>query len=105
MVGFKSLLSLPDNEAEIGYWIGEPYWNKGYATKATNLLMDFAFNQLGLNKLWCGYYDGNEASKRVQEKCGFKYQYTIHDMPCYVDGYPDMVIEHVTAVARFNRPV
>lgn len=35
-----------------------------------------AFEDIEMNKVWCGYYDGNEKSKRVQEKCGFHYQWT-----------------------------
>ncbi len=48
-----------DDECELGYWLGVPYWGQGLMTEAA-----------------IGYYDGNNRSKRVQEKCGFKYQWT-----------------------------
>ena len=66
---------LPD-ECEIGYWLGVPFWGQGIMPEAVNLLLHHAFIDLGMNKVWCGYYDGNERSKRVQEKCGFQHQWT-----------------------------
>jgi len=58
--------------AEIGYWIGEPYWGLGIATKAVNLLVDYGFDQLGLVRIYTGVFDYNKASQRVLEKAGFK---------------------------------
>jgi ribosomal-protein-alanine N-acetyltransferase len=58
--------------AEIGYWIGEPYWGLGFATKAVNLLVDYGFDQLGLVRIYTGVFDYNKASQRVLEKAGFK---------------------------------
>lgn len=58
--------------AEIGYWIGEPFWNKGIATIALTLATDYAFHQLGIEKLYAGVFEGNEGSCRVLEKCGYQ---------------------------------
>lgn len=58
--------------AEIGYWIGEPYWNKGIATHAVKLIIAYAFDTLKLLKLYCGVFDTNTASQKVVEKCGFE---------------------------------
>ncbi len=58
--------------AEIGYWIGEPFWGLGLATKAVNLLVDYGFNQLNLVRIYTGVFDFNKASQRVLEKAGFK---------------------------------
>lgn len=58
--------------AEIGYFIGEPYWNKGIATEAVNLVVDFGFNELGLVRIHTGVFEYNPASMRVLEKCGFE---------------------------------
>ena len=58
--------------AEVGYWIGEPYWGLGIATKAVNLMVDYGFNQLGLVRIYTGVFDYNKASQRVLEKAGFK---------------------------------
>ena len=72
-VGAASNLLLPANEAEIGYWIGVPFWGHGYIPEATRELMRHAFDDLGMTTLWCGWFDGNEKSRRVGEKCGFRH--------------------------------
>lgn len=67
-------------EAEIGYWIGKPYWGQWLIPEAVNALLERCFNELALDAVWCGYYDGNTKSKRVCEKCGFKYHHTNLDI-------------------------
>ncbi|HLO60618.1 MAG TPA: GNAT family protein [Bacteroidales bacterium] len=57
--------------AEIGYWLGEPYWNKGIMTTAVSLITEFGFKQLKLARIHTGVYEYNPASQRVLEKCGF----------------------------------
>ncbi len=58
---------------EIGYWIGEPWWGRGFASEALKRLVDFAFERLGLEELSAGHFLDNPASGRVLEKCGFRY--------------------------------
>ena len=65
-----------DDECELGYWIGKPFWGHGMIPEASRALLRHAFENLGMRAVWCGYYEGNEKSKRVQEKLGFVYQYT-----------------------------
>ena len=65
-----------DDECELGYWLGKPFWGQGIMPEAARELLRHAFEDLGMQKVWCGYYDGNAKSKRVQEKCGFRYQWT-----------------------------
>lgn len=72
--------TMKPGEAEIGYWIGKPYWGQGLIPEAVNSLLQRCFNELSLDAVWCGYYDGNTKSKRVCEKCGFKYHHTNHDI-------------------------
>ena len=64
-----------DDECELGYWIGKPFWGQGLIPEASRELLRHAFEDLGMRAVWCGYYEGNEKSKRVQEKLGFVYQY------------------------------
>ena len=70
-----------DDEAELGYWIGVPYWGRGLIPEAAREILRHAFEDLKLARIWCGYYDGNEKSKRVQEKLGFKYQWSTDEVP------------------------
>ncbi|SNS47924.1 Protein N-acetyltransferase, RimJ/RimL family [Ekhidna lutea] len=58
--------------AEIGYWVGEPYWGKGIATSALKLATDYGFEKLSLERIFAGTFSHNAASRRVLEKCGYK---------------------------------
>ena len=76
-IGFhRNDLAEEEDEYELGYWIGKPFWGQGLIPEAARALLHHAFEDLGMRAVWCGYYDGNEKSKRVQEKLGFVYQYT-----------------------------
>lgn len=57
--------------AEIGYWLGEPFWGKGIATEAVKLITEYGFSHLGLIRIYSGVFDFNKASQRVLEKAGF----------------------------------
>jgi len=70
-----------DDECELGYWLGKPFWGRGYMPEAVAELIRYAFENLGMMTIWCGYYDGNSKSKRVQEKLGFIYHHTCDDVP------------------------
>lgn len=66
-------------EAEIGYWIGVPFWGKGLIPEAVEKLLCRCFTELGCHTVYCVYYEGNDKSRRVQEKCGFRYHCTLKD--------------------------
>jgi ribosomal-protein-alanine N-acetyltransferase len=57
---------------EIGYVLSKEYWGKGIMPEAVKAVINYLFNEFDLDFLTCGYYDFNNQSKRVQEKCGFK---------------------------------
>lgn len=83
-----------DTETEIGYWIGVPYWGQGLIPEAVRELLRRCFEDLDCTGVWCGYFDGNEKSKRVQEKCGFIYHHTERDKPYALMN--DIRTEHFT---------
>jgi len=58
---------------ELGYWLGVPYWGKGYATEALHAVIDYAFTDLAHASLQAGARVTNPASRRVLEKCGFQW--------------------------------
>ena len=60
--------------AEIGYWVGEPFWGKGLATRAIQLIVDYGFQQLGMMRIYAGVFDSNKASQKVLEKAGFTFE-------------------------------
>ncbi|MCE7999069.1 MAG: GNAT family N-acetyltransferase [Rhodobiaceae bacterium] len=71
LVGAVGLSRTESGPFEIGYWIGEPYWGKGIASEAARVLVEFAFDILGLDHLVSGHFKDNPASGRVLIKVGF----------------------------------
>ena len=63
-------LQMHDQLGEMGYWIGVPFWNKGICTDAARRLIQFGFEDLGLNKIHARHLGGNAGSGRVMDKCG-----------------------------------
>jgi RimJ/RimL family protein N-acetyltransferase len=72
VIGACGITMLAD-QPELGYWLGVPYWGKGYATEALHALIDYAFADLGHAALAAGARVTNPASRRVLEKCGFQW--------------------------------
>lgn len=98
MIGKSSNLDLPDTEGEIGYWIGVPFWGQGFIPEAVKELLRHGFEDWKLTKIWCGYFDGNIKSQRVQEKCGFTYHHTNKEIHWKLMG--DIRTEHITCLTR-----
>ena len=69
-------LAIRNDEYELGYWIGKPYWGQGLVPEACEALLRYAFTELGMRQIWCGHYEGNTKSRRVMEKLGFTYHHT-----------------------------
>lgn len=100
MIGKDSNLEIPETEAELGYWIGVPFWGQGLIPEASMELIRHGFEDLKLEKIWCGYFDGNIKSKRMQEKCGFIYQRTDENIHWIL--MDDIRTEHITCLTREN---
>lgn len=69
------------DECELGFWLGHPFWGRGYMPEAVRRILRHAFEDLGMSTIWCAYYEGNLPSRRVQEKCGFRYHSTQAQCP------------------------
>lgn len=89
---------LLENEAELGYWVGKPYWGRGLIPEAARELIRYGFEDLELQCLWCVCDDSNDKSKRVMEKCGFVFDHIERGLPCELMG--DIRDEHFTALSR-----
>ncbi len=63
-------ISEAHSHAELGYWIGVPFWGNGYATEAARAAIDFGFQTLRLHRIYAHCFAGNTASQRVLEKIG-----------------------------------
>lgn len=64
-----------DDECELGYWIGREFWGQGLIPEAARELIRHGFEELSMRAIWCGYYEGNSKSRRVQDKLGFTYHH------------------------------
>mgnify|MGYP001056849904 FL=1 len=62
----------PHKRAELGYWIGVPYWGQGYCTEAARALLDYGFGVMGLRRIYARHYGSNPASGRVMQKLGMR---------------------------------
>jgi len=94
---FVGLMGLHENKdvyrhsLEIGYWIGEPFWGKGFATKALKMVTDYAFTLPEIKRIYAGVFSTNPASARVLEKVGFveegKFSKSVLKDGTYLDEY------------------
>jgi RimJ/RimL family protein N-acetyltransferase len=73
IVGACGIMFHYDTTPELGYWLGVPYWGKGYATEALHAVIDHAFTDLEHAVLEAGARVTNPGSRRVLEKCGFQW--------------------------------
>lgn len=92
LIGVMGLGPLtPWNRAEIGYWIGVPYWGQGYATEAARRVVQFGFETLDLNRIYAGHFIHNPASGRVMQKAGMTYEGTLREHYLRFGNYYDGV--------------
>lgn len=98
LFGENGTAPLAEREAEIGYWVGVPFWGQGLAPEATAALLRRCFMELDCRAVWCCSSAGNEKSRRVWEKCGFDYHHTIEDLPCPLMG--DLRTTHFARMTR-----
>ncbi|HYC88350.1 MAG TPA: GNAT family N-acetyltransferase [Thermoanaerobaculia bacterium] len=90
LAGAMGLVMKGDAIAEIGYWIGPGFWNRGYATEAAREIVRYGFEEAGLHRIFAGYFTRNAASGRVLEKIGMKYEGTLRHHICKWGEYLDV---------------
>ena len=71
LIGCTGYRAFGEDHAELGYWIGKPYWGMGYATEAVRALILHAFETDGFDYLRVGHFTDNPASERIIAKFGF----------------------------------
>lgn len=96
--GEQTALTDRPDECELGYWIGRPFWGRGYVPEAAAALIQHGFRDLNMTTVWCAYYDGNDQSRRVQEKLGFLYHHT--NDAAWVPAMQETRVEHVGRITR-----
>ena len=72
LIGAVGYVPSPDGSAEIGYWIGRPWWGQGFATEAAETLVRYCFSEVRFTRLTCCHFADNAASARIIKKLGFR---------------------------------
>jgi len=72
--GISMDINRTDEHGKLGYYIGKPYWNNGYATEATQAVIKYSFEVLGLRRVFAAHFARNPASGRVMQKAGMSYE-------------------------------
>jgi RimJ/RimL family protein N-acetyltransferase len=90
--------------AELGYWLAEPFWNQGIMTQAVKRIVEYAFAKLNLYRIYAEPYEGNDASVRVLEKAGFKYEGKLRTSVCKDGKLLDQLLYAVVAPGRHTSP-
>ena len=92
LVGGVTLAITPeDARAHLTYWIGVPYWGKGFATEAAREIVRYAFEELGLHRLYAAHFGSNPASGKVMRKIGMSYEGTFQEHHKKWGEYEDRV--------------
>ena len=93
LVGAAGLSLTPmHRQAELGYWLGVPYWNRGYMTEAVQALVGYGFTELGLNKITASHFARNPASGRVMQKLGMTQEGLLRQDVRKNDSFEDLVL-------------
>ena len=97
------LITEAHRRAELGYWIGVPFWNKGYATEAASAILAFGFGTLRLNRIYANHSAGNIGSQRVIQKIGMRHEDSARQHVQKWDKFLDIENYGMLAEAFFNR--
>jgi RimJ/RimL family protein N-acetyltransferase len=93
LVGAVGLVLTPrDHCAELGYWIGVPYWGRGYATEAAQAIVQYGIHELGLHRIVARHIAHNLASGRVMQKLGMTREGVLREHVLKWDRYEDLVV-------------
>ena len=84
------------DSCEIGYGIGSDYWGKGYATEAVRCFLEYLFREKGFRTVYASFFTGNDASRRVMEKCGMRYSHFAEKELTYLGVPRDLTYYRIT---------
>ena len=91
LIGIILYFDETEDSCEIGYGIGSGYWNRGYTTEAVRRFLEFLFREKGFRKVYASFFTGNDASRRVMEKCGMSYSHFSENELTYLDVPRDLI--------------
>ncbi len=98
-IGLHPQNDIQSKNAELGYWLAEPYWGNGIITKAINQMVEYGFNNFDINRIFARPFGTNVGSKKALEKAGFKLEAQF-EKTFFKEG--ELIDELVYAVRRQN---
>lgn len=97
LIGLMSIgINITFQRGELGYWIGRPYWGKGYGTEAARKILEIGFNELKLNKVFAKAFLSNPGSYRIMEKIGLKQEGMLKEHVYRFNAFHDIVVYGMT---------
>ena len=98
LMGAAGLIVTPRfNRAELGYWVGKPYWDQGYATEASKALLKYGFETMQLNKIHASHMTRNPSSGRVMQKIGMESEGILKQHALKWDEFVDLAVYGILA--------
>ena len=99
MIGFVSVIACDENvkQVEMGYAIGKKWWGKGYMAEALGTVIDYLFNEVGVNRIYARHDTNNPGSGKVMQKCGMKYEGTMRQSEITNNGLCDIACYAILA--------
>ena len=96
LIGIILYFDEKEDSCEIGYGIGSGFWNQGYATEAVRCFLDHLFREKGMTTIYASFFTGNDASRRVMEKCGMHYSHFVEHELTYLGIPRDLTYYKIT---------
>ena len=90
LIGIITYFEEKEDSCEIGYGIGSGFWNQGYATEAASRFLEYLFREKGMRTVYASFFTGNDASRRVMEKCGMTFDHFSETELTYLDVERDL---------------
>ena len=90
LIGIILYFDEKEDSCEIGYGIGSAFWNQGYATEAASRFLEYLFREKGMRTVYASFFTGNDASRRVMEKCGMTFDHFSEKELTYLDVERDL---------------
>lgn len=103
------LIAQPHQHAEMGYWVGVPFWGRGYTTEAARATLAYGFSTLGLNRVFAHHFARNPASGRVMQKIGMRHEGELRQHVRKGERFEDLILyailRHEWEAARAGQPL
>lgn len=89
--GIGYIIHARHNTGELGYWLGKPFWNKGYGTEALKAVLKYGFEELKLHKVFATHFPFNASSGKIMQKCGMVKEGEMKEHVKKGDTYLDLI--------------